>query len=52
MDADVKFERRAPPGYTPAKADNSRFDSRVFEILIRFALAQQVCRLHTALIEP
>ena len=41
VEADVNFERRAPPGFRAPKPDNSKFDSRVFEISQRFILAEQ-----------
>jgi hypothetical protein len=41
VEADVKFERRAPPGFQAPKPDNSKFDSRVFEISQRFILAER-----------
>ena len=41
VEADVNFERRAPPGFRAPKPDNSKFDSRIFEISQRFILAEQ-----------
>jgi hypothetical protein len=41
VEVDVKFERRAPPGFQAPKPDNSKFDSRVFEISQRFLLAER-----------
>jgi hypothetical protein len=41
VDADVTFERRAPPGFRPPKPDNSKFDTRIFQISQRFVLAEQ-----------
>ena len=40
VDADVDFERRAPPGWLAPKEDNSRFDARIIQIATRFQLAE------------
>jgi len=51
VDTDVNFERRAPPGFRPPKADNSKFDSRIFEISQRFILAQQSDVIEVAILQ-